>query len=54
MWALCWSVFFNGKPTINNQRRAIRHEFESVGPTLLKNPLGAGWGILPTLQWVGS
>ena len=38
---------------INNQRRAIRREFEPVGPTLLKNPLGAGWGLLPTLQWMG-
>ena len=27
------------------------HKFEPVGPTSLKNPLGAGWGIL---QWVGS
>ena len=33
----------------NNQHRAIRREFESVGPTLLKNPLGAGWRLLPTL-----
>jgi hypothetical protein len=30
-------------------------EFEPVGlPTLLKNPLGARWSLLPTLQWVGS
>jgi len=33
-----------------NQRRVIRHEFEPVGPTMLKNPLGAGWGLLPTLH----
>jgi hypothetical protein len=33
-----------------NQRRAIWHEFESIGPTLLKKPLGAGWGLLLTLQ----
>ena len=32
---------------------AIRRRFESVGPTLRKNPLGAGWGLLPTLRWVG-
>ena len=25
-----------------------------VGPILLKNPLGAGWGLLPTLRWVAS
>ena len=36
------------------QRRAIRREFEPVGPTLLKDTLGAGWGLLPILQWVGS
>jgi hypothetical protein len=29
---------------INNQRLAIRCEFEPVGPTLLKNPLDARWG----------
>jgi hypothetical protein len=29
-------------------------EFEHVGPTLLINPLDARWGLLPTLQWVGS
>ena len=28
-----------------NQYRAIRHEFEPVGHTLLKNPLGAKWGF---------
>ena len=39
---------------INNQHRAIRREFQSVGLTLLKNPVGAWWGLLPTLQWVGS
>ena len=33
---------------------SLRHEFESIGPTLFRNPLGAGWGLLPTLQWVGS
>ena len=38
----------------NIQCRAIRREFEHVGPTLLKNLLGAGWGLLPTLQWMGS
>ena len=32
-----------------NQCRAIRHEFEPVGPTLFKNSLGVGWGLLPTL-----
>ena len=39
---------------INNHHRAIRREFEPVGPTLLKSPLRAGWGLLPTLQWAGS
>ena len=29
-------------------------EFEPIGPTLLKNPLDAGWGWLSTLRWVGS
>ena len=33
---------------------AIRRDFESVGPTLFKNPLDARWGLLPTLRWVGS
>ena len=33
-----------------NQRHAIQREFESVGPTLLKSPPGAWWGLLPTLQ----
>ena len=28
-----------------HQRRAIRHEFEPVGPTLFKNPLDAWWGL---------
>ena len=49
-------------PLVNNsdndnndiQRRAIRRNFELVGPTLLKDPLGAGWGLLPTLRWMGS
>ena len=39
---------------INNQCPAIWHEFELVGPTMFKNYLGARWGLLPTLQWVGS
>ena len=38
----------------NLQHRAIRREFEHVGLTLLKDFLGAGWGLLPALQWVGS
>ena len=33
----------------NIQCPAIRREFETVGPTLLKNPLGVGWGVMPTL-----
>ena len=33
-----------------NQRRAIRREFEPVGPIMLKNPLSAGWDLLPTLH----
>ena len=37
-----------------NRRRAIRHEFEPVGASMLKNLLGTGWGLLPTLRWVGS
>ena len=32
----------------------MRREFEPVGPTLLKKPLDAWWGLLPTLRWVGS
>ena len=39
---------------ISNQHWAIRRELESVGPTLLKNLLGAGWSLPPTLRWVGS
>ena len=39
---------------IKNQRHAIWDEFELVGPILLKNPLDARWGLLPTLRWVGS
>ena len=39
---------------INNQHWTIRREFEPVDPNLLKNPLDARWGLLPTLQWVGS
>ena len=37
-----------------NQHQAIWREFEFVGRTLFKNPLGAGWSLLPTLWWVGS
>lgn len=37
---------------IDNQRHAIRREFEPVGSTMFKNPLGACWGLLPTLRWV--
>ena len=33
-----------------NQRRAIRREFEAVGPTLLNNPFGARWGLLFNLR----
>ena len=36
------------KNNINIQCRAIRREFERVGPTLLKDFLGARWGLLPT------
>ena len=35
--------------SIYNQCGAIRREFEPVGPTLLKTPLGAGRCLLPTL-----
>ena len=38
----------------NIQRRAIRHEFESVGPTLFEDFLAGAWGLLPTLRRVGS
>ena len=31
------------------ERWAIQHEFGPIGPTQLKNPLGAGWGLQPTL-----
>ena len=34
-----------------NQPRAIRCIFDSVDPIMLKNPLGVGWGLLPTLWW---
>ena len=37
-----------------NYHRAIQREFEPVGPTMLKNLIGVGWGLLPTLRWVGS
>ena len=40
--------------SINNQRRAIWHAFEPIGPIMLKIPIGARWGALPTLWWVGS
>lgn len=33
----------------NVQRRAIQPVFEHVGPTLLKDPLGVGWDLQPTL-----
>jgi len=40
------------KKQINNQDRAIQREFEPIGPTLLKNPLGAGWVCcLPCSGW---
>jgi hypothetical protein len=38
----------------NNLCRAIPCEFEPVNPIMLHNPLGAGWGLLLTLWWVGS
>jgi hypothetical protein len=38
----------------NNQRHAIKREFEPVGLTLLKNPLNARWGLLLTLRRMGS
>ena len=41
-------------PPINNQCWAIRREFQPVGPTLLKDPLGACWGLLPSWRWVAS
>ena len=44
----------NNNNNNNSQRWAIRCEFEPVGPTLLKNLLGAWWGLMPTLRWVGS
>ena len=50
---LCTNVFFYIIEK-KNQRRAIRREFEPIGPTMLKNPLDAGWGLLPTLWWVSS
>ena len=36
------------------QCQAMRREFESIGPILLKKPLGARWGLLPMLKWVAS
>jgi len=38
----------------NDQCQAIGQEFEPIGPILFKNPLDAGWDLLPTLLWVGS
>jgi hypothetical protein len=32
----------------------MRCESKPVDPTLLNNPLDAGWGLLPTLWWVDS
>ena len=35
------------------QHRAIWHEFEPIGPTMLKNPLGVGWELILPMksQW---
>ena len=41
-------------PYISNQHQAIQRNFEPIGLTLLKNPLGARWGLLSTLRWVAS
>ena len=50
--SLCSHVYFRvgvaKEQEKKNQCRAIRREFELVGPTLLKNSLGAGWGLLAT------
>jgi hypothetical protein len=37
----------------NTQRRAIKHEFEPVGPTLLKDAPSARHGLLVSLQGGG-
>lgn len=37
-----------------NQHQAIQREFEHVVSTLLKNPLGAWWDLVPIVRWVGS
>ena len=42
---------------INKQVTNIDKSNVNVSPlalTLLKNPLGAWWRLLPTLRWVGS
>ena len=39
----------NNNSNNNIQRPAIWRGFELVGPTLLKDSLDAGWGLLPTL-----
>ena len=38
----CKHLSFYDDNNKKNQRRAIWREFEPVGPTLLKNPFGAG------------
>ena len=49
---VCLVIKFLNKQ-INNQRQAIQCEFESIGPILPKNLLGAGWSLLLTFGgWV--
>ena len=39
---------------MTNQYLEIQLEFEPIGPTMVKNPLAARWGLLPTLWLVDS
>ena len=47
-----WCILNMKRKERENQCQAIRLEFEHDGPIQLKNPLGAGWGLLPILRWV--
>ena len=40
------SSYHSDKKEKKKQRQAMRREFEPIGPTMLKNPLGERWGLL--------
>ena len=46
IYSICGSNHADDRKRKKNQRWAIQREFELVGPTLLKNPLDVGWGLL--------